>query len=65
MSGPARTPVELETGRATHPEFELDFDVDDQHEPSAVTIHDPQAADVTTYWLTVDAAWAIDLAAVA
>lgn len=61
----AEQPVELATARDRLPAFELDYGVDDHRQPTEITVYDPLAADVTTRWLTVDAASAIDLADVA
>lgn len=58
-------PIPLPNPLQALPEFELDYGVDDRHEPTEITIYDPLAEDVTTRWLTVDTASAIDLAAVA
>lgn len=44
------------------PQFDLDFDLDDPVDPSAVTVYDGRAEDNTTTWITVDVAHAIDLA---
>ncbi|MDZ7702406.1 MAG: hypothetical protein U5J98_10290 [Halobacteriales archaeon] len=65
MSTAERRPVQLAPTLDALPRFELDYGVDDRHEPTEVTIYDPLAADVTTSWLTADAAAAVDLADVA
>ncbi len=65
MSTVERPPAAAEPGLDALPRFALDFAVDDPHAPSEVTLYDPLAEDVTTSWLTVDAAVAIDLAEVA
>lgn len=65
MSAAEPTPVGTASPLEALPRFELDYGVDDRREPAEVTIYDPLAEDVTTRWLTVDAAAAVDLAAVA
>lgn len=65
MSTADRHPVELAPALDALPRFELAYGVDDRREPATVTIYDPLAEDVTTSWLSVDAAAALDLADVA
>lgn len=65
MSTTETRPVPRPNPLESLPEFALDYGVDDRREPTEITIYDPLAEDVTTRWLTVDAAGAIDLAAVA
>lgn len=65
MSTAERTPAQLPAALGGFPQFELDFGVDDEHEPTEITIYDPLAEDLTTFWLTIDAASAVDLADVA
>lgn len=36
------------------PAFELEFKVDDEDEPSELTIFSPHEGNTTTHWITVD-----------
>ena len=65
MSTAGRRPLPAPTGLDPLPSFALDFGVDDPHDPSEVTVYDPLAEDVTTSWLTIEAAAAVDLVDVA
>jgi len=47
------------------PTFDLDCTVDDVDHPSEVTVYSPWEGDVTTHWLSIDLAHAVDLADVA
>ena len=38
----------------TYPDVLLDCAVDEESEPSQVTIFDPQAEDIATAWITAD-----------
>lgn len=61
----AEQPVELAAALDALPVFDLDYGVDDHREPTEITVYDPLAVDDMTRWLTVDAAFSIDLADVA
>jgi hypothetical protein len=58
-------PVRLEESLNRLPDFDLEYGVDDRQEPTEVTVYDPGAEDVTTSWLSADAATAVDLADIA
>lgn len=65
MSTTEPVPVRLEEALNRLPAFDLEYGVDDRQEPTEVTIYDPGAEDVTTNWLSADAAAAVDLAEIA
>lgn len=46
------------------PEFALDFLVDDEVEPSELTIFSPEGDDITTQWITVEIDAAVPIEAV-
>lgn len=47
------------------PSFELEYGLDDPEAPTAVTVFAPDAADVSTAWLSIDADHAVPLEDVA
>lgn len=47
------------------PSFELEYGFDDEIDPSTVTVYDPDAEDVSTTWLTIDAGHSVSLEDVA
>lgn len=49
------------TWLAEYPTFALAYGVDDASCPSEVTVFEPDAEDVSTRWISVDAAHAIPL----
>lgn len=53
----------IDASRSTEdlPSFDLACHYDDTEDPAEVTVFDPDSADVTTTWLTVDAESAVPL----
>lgn len=47
------------------PVFDLDYGFDDPDDPKSVTVFAPDAEDVATTWLSIDARYAIPLEDVA
>lgn len=47
------------------PTFDLSFGLDDLEAPTRVTVYAEPDEEITTHWITVDAAHAVDLAQVA
>lgn len=46
------------------PTFELDFMVDDEEDPTELTIFSPRGDDITTQWITVDLNTAVPIQAI-
>lgn len=44
-----------------HPGVRLAFALDDEDDPTEVTVYPERCADVTTTWITVDVEHAVDL----
>lgn len=47
------------------PTYALSYEFDDPVDPSSVTVFEPGPEHVTTHWITVDLAHAVDLSACA
>ena len=47
------------------PTFELSFAIDDETNPAWVTVYSAKADEIDTHWISIDVAYAIDLAKVA
>lgn len=53
------------TGEPTEsPQFELDFLVDDEVEPTELTVFSSTEDDITTHWITIDFDAAVPIEAV-
>lgn len=46
---------------ADYPTFYLCYDVDDPEDPSEVTVFSDRADEISTQWISVDAAHAVDV----
>lgn len=60
MSAPGTLPDES-TRLETAPDFELSFAVDDEDDPSEVTVFPEDGSTPTTTWITIDVEHAVDL----
>ena len=43
------------------PRFDLEYGVDDTDRPTSVTVYAPDADDISTHWITIDADHAVPL----
>lgn len=64
MSTAADRPDATSLALTDPPEFALAFLVDDEDDPTELTIFSPNEDDITTHWITVDYDTAIPIKAV-
>lgn len=64
MSTAADSPHAQNRDPTDPPEFELDYLVDDEVDPTELTVFSPIEDDITTHWITVDFESAIPIQAV-
>lgn len=64
MSTAADGPDQPERATSDRPQFELDFLVDDEVDPTELTVFSPADDDITTHWISIDFECAVPIEAV-
>lgn len=61
MSAAADRPDKPNVEPTDSPEFTLDYMIDNEEDPTELTIFSPEEDDITTHWITVDFATAVPI----